>query len=298
MGSFFTNVQVSTGERAAEEVRAGIVAALRERAREAGLEEDDSLSDEEAERVILIAPLGPEPWIAVYDEVAEGQDHDVLQELGAALSRAGNASVTVLVHDSDVLETHLYRSGVHVDRYNSYPNYGDEDPDKEREPVVGNAPLWQPVLTNGATPASLRAAWETHDTFAEDALARIAKQLGWSEERCMDGFRFRARAHWVMDGGRSPTRVEPDLTGFTRLAFRPSAATAQGRPPLFAEGPPRFVQAAWSPELTVKVGGSETAHASFRNTGGAGQGTQVRGLGSSDRPGARRATDYIRRLAG
>ena len=261
MGSFFTNVQVSTGGRTIDEIHAAIVAALRQRARETGLEEDETLSDEEAERTIMVAPPGPEPWITVYDEITEDQDPDTRRDLGEALSRVGGAAITVLVHDSDILEMRLCQNGAQVDVYNSYPNYFVQDPNKTREPPVGNAALWGTVLAPGATPEALRAAWEVRETFAEWALPRIAVLLGWNREWCAEGFRYLAD-------------VADDLTGFTRLAFRPSAETAHGRPPLFADGPPRFEQGTWSPELRVEVGGSETAHVSFRSVGGAGQGIQ------------------------
>src|SRR5690348_10112384 len=103
MGSFFTNVQVFAGDRPVEDVREAVIAALRQRAAEAGLEEDETIEDDEdAERVVMIGPAGPERWIAVYDQLTEDQDPDSLRELGEALSQVGAAAVTVLVHDSDI----------------------------------------------------------------------------------------------------------------------------------------------------------------------------------------------------
>src|SRR3954471_16260707 len=103
MGSFLTNVQVFAGERPVEDVRTAIIAALRSRAAEAGLVEDATLADDDAERIVMIGPAGSEPWIAVYDKLTEDQDPESLSELGSALSRVGAAAVTVLVHDSDIL---------------------------------------------------------------------------------------------------------------------------------------------------------------------------------------------------
>lgn len=262
MGSFFTNVQVHTGGRPAGEVHQAIVATLRAQAAAAGLEEDDALDDEVAERAIYLAPVGPQPWIAVYDSATEDQDTEILSDLGRQLSRVGSAAVTVLVHDSDVLEMRLFRGGQQEDRYNSYPDYFEEDPDAERQPVVGDAERWRPVLAPGATPDVLRAAWGTPTVFAEEIPRTLAPLLGWDPNRCGTGFRYLSE-------------VADDVTGFTRLAFRPSAATVQGRPALWADGPPRFEQAGWSPEAHLPVGGTGHLSVSFRSAGGPGRGVQL-----------------------
>jgi hypothetical protein len=141
MGSFFTNVQVFAGQRPVADVRAAIIAAIRQQAIAAGLEEDETIvDDEDAERVVTIGPAGSGSWIAVYDERTEDQDAESLRELGEALSQVGAAAVTVLVHDSDILQMQLYQQGAQVDAYHSYPNDYRDDPDEPRAIRL----IWKP----------------------------------------------------------------------------------------------------------------------------------------------------------
>jgi hypothetical protein len=109
----------------------------------------------------------------------------------------------------------------------------------------------------------LQAAWETREVFAELALPRVAGLLGWNSEWCVQGFRYLAE-------------VADDVDGFTRLAFRPSAQTAAGRPAIFAEGPPRFEQGGGQVEMAAMVSARfDGVGASFRSAGGAGRGVRV-----------------------
>jgi hypothetical protein len=260
VGSFFTNVQVHTGERAAAEAREMIVEALRQWVAGAGLIEDASLADEDAERVIMIGPAGPESWIAVYDSATEDQDTEKLHALAEMFSRVGAAAVSVLVHDSDILEMCLCRDGAQIDLYNSFPNYFDEDAEG-RAPASGEATRWGVALASGATPEALRVAWETQDLFAEDTLTRVAPLLGWDSARYAVGYRYLPE---IVSG----------LSAFTRLAFRTS--TPKRRLSVVAEGPPRLVQAGGQGSLSVPVGspfsGISTA---FRNAGSQGHGLQI-----------------------
>ncbi len=107
MGSFFTNVQVRTRDAA----RA--IEALRAIAKKDGLVATDDASG--ADRTMLVLAEGD--WISVYDEGCEGQNQDALDALAAALSKKTRGpAVTILVHDSDVLELRLFRDGKRIDR--------------------------------------------------------------------------------------------------------------------------------------------------------------------------------------
>ena len=211
MGAFFTNVQVYTGGRPHAAIREGIIGAVRAQAAAAGQAEDPSLEDvgdeDDGGRIVLIAPAGSEPWITVYDSATESQADEPLHDLGERLSRIGGAAVTVLVHDSDILQLRLYRGGAEADHYNSVPDYFEDVTDDERAAVAGQADRWAGLLAEGATPDALQAAWTTDVVFAEDLLRDVAALLGWDEERCSVGYRY------LMED-------EPDLDGFTRLAFR------------------------------------------------------------------------------
>jgi hypothetical protein len=273
MGSYLTNVQIFASESPVEDVRAAIIAALRSRAADVGLVEDATLADDHAEQVIMIGPAGPEPWIAVYDKLTEDQDPESLSELGSALSRVSAAARTVLVHDSDILQLGLYQDGAELDRYDSHPNYWREDPAEPRAPATGHAARWSSILAPGVGPATLRAGWEQHDLFADDTLRRVAGLFGWHEARCGLGFRRLAE-------------VADDLDEHTRLAFRPSAEVEAARPPIFAEGPPRFKQGGGQVQMSVVAGaGFQAVGVSFRSAGGAGHGLQIVIWGSALEPG-------------
>jgi hypothetical protein len=243
MGAFFTNVQVAIGQRRPADVRDAIVGTLRASVSGAGLVEDAALADEDAARVIYVGPSDADGWISVYDDATEDQDEDRLRALAEALSRAGDAAVNILCHDSDILDMHLCRDGAEVDHYNNFPNYFDDGAD-ERAPAEGDAALWQPVLVPGTTPETLRAAWEVEDVFAEDTLARIAPLFGWDMDRCSVGVRYLPEA-------------EQDLGGYARLVFREAQAqgdASRGQASLVMSGPPRLIPTGGQQAITFAVG--------------------------------------------
>ena len=269
VGSFFTNVQVHAGERSPDEVREAMIAAVRTYVRAAGFEEISESSDEEPDRVILVAPPGPGPWIAVYDEATDDQDTELLRALAEALSPAGNAAVGILVHDSSFLLLQLCRAGAQVDVFHSRPEHYDDPgrPDyagrpstpEERQAVAGRPDLWFDLLVPGATPAQLRAALDTRPTFADDMLWSVARLVGWDAQRCGIGYTYLSRG-------------EQDLTGFARLAFR---ATRVSRAAMLGEGPPALIPFGGEGSLVVAPGGSFTISAMFQSTGDAGRGLRL-----------------------
>src|SRR5687768_13393495 len=111
MGAFFTNVQVHTGGRDAEAVRADLAAVVRRAVLAEGFAEVTDGSDE-SDRLVLVGPVGAGPWVAVFDEDTEDQDERALARLARTLSAAvGGFAVGVLVHDSDVLRLELHSAG-------------------------------------------------------------------------------------------------------------------------------------------------------------------------------------------
>ena len=71
----------------------------------------------------MIGLAGPRAVDRGLRRAHRGQDPESLSELGAALSGSGAAAVTVLVHDSDILQLGLFQDGTELDRYDNYPNY-------------------------------------------------------------------------------------------------------------------------------------------------------------------------------
>lgn len=240
MGSFFTNVQVHTGEAPAQEARAAAVEAVRGWVARTGYEEMAEEDADVADRLVLVAPADQTPWIAVYDEATEDQDTRLLDSLAEALSAGGRAAVSVLVHDSDVLQLRLCQDGRLADVFNSRPDYFDELSDEERARVAGQPERWRPVLADGATPDDLRLAWMQPAVRVEEVLSQVARLLGMDPRRCAIG------SHGLRRG-------EGDTDGFSRLAFR-STAIPHPLERLRSDGPPRLRAVGGQQRRTVPVG--------------------------------------------
>jgi hypothetical protein len=208
MGAFFTNVQVHTGGRPAERVRASVIEAVR-RWTLAGPFVEIAGDDPVAGRTALVGPADSQPWIAVYDSLAENQDIDLLVDLTQALSAADGAlaSLAILVHDSDLLELRLCCEGTLVDAYSSWPGYFDEISPEQEQALAGRPELWRDLLAAGESAEDLRQVWNDEPLFAEELLQDVADVLGLNPERCSTGFTYLSQ--------------ESELLGFARLNFAP-----------------------------------------------------------------------------
>jgi len=190
MGAFFTNVQVSIGDRLPEDLRSTIVTALR-RFVPSDTFIEVSPDDPTAERMLVVGPAGPEPWIVVYDSATEGQDEAQLDALAAALSTpAEGTAVSVLIHDSDVLELRLWRWGDLLDAYSSCPNYFGPVSRERQVLLAGQPDRWRDLLLDDVSPADLRRVWDEPLLFAEATLAQTAQLLGMDPNRCGTGLRY------------------------------------------------------------------------------------------------------------
>ncbi|MCZ7679236.1 MAG: hypothetical protein M5U28_10965 [Sandaracinaceae bacterium] len=120
----------------------------------------------------------------MFDERTESQDLASLEALGALLSRVTSSpAVSVLVHDSDVLDLRLYRDGARVDRYDSFPGYFEgKASKKQKAAAAGHPERWSDLLAGGSV-EELRAAWTGEDLFAEGALARTCELIGCDPRR-------------------------------------------------------------------------------------------------------------------
>lgn len=226
MGSFFTSVQVHTGGVPTQEARASVIELVRRWVVQSGYQEIAEADADEADRLVLVAPVDDTPWIAVYDEATEDQDARQLDGLAQALAAGGRAAVGVLVHDSDILQLRLCQDGQLADVFNSRPDYFDELSDQERARVAGQPERWRPVLADGATPDDLRLAWLQRPVRAEEVLSEVARLLRMNPRRCATG------SHGLRRG-------EADTRGFSRLAFR-STALPHPLARLQSGGPPRL----------------------------------------------------------
>ncbi len=228
MGASFTNLQVRVGLGDADAevaaVREAIRAALSVDFVEAGLDED-------AERTAVIAPP-LRGWISVYDEELDRQAEEPMVGLARALS-ARHRVVSVLVHDSDVVDARLFEAGEVVDHYVSDPDFF-EMPRSVRAAVKGRPEAWVPILAPGAASRALGQAWQLRPTFAEEIVAAMVPLLGWDADRALATYRHLAEL--------------PGSDGFPRLRLR--ARTRPKTPSL----PPAFELGGWNPSCELALG--------------------------------------------
>lgn len=75
----------------------------------------------------------------VYDQASSDSDEAALTALAGKLSRSlGCVAFASSVYDSDILQYHLYVSGVLADEYNSRPDYWDDETDENAPPKGGD----------------------------------------------------------------------------------------------------------------------------------------------------------------
>ena len=87
-------------------------------------------------------------YVVVYDEQAETQSIEAIQDVGALLSKEpGEAVLAVLNHDDDVFCYWLFVEGALIDAYNSSPDYFDGG---SEEPRGGDARLLCATLGEGS----------------------------------------------------------------------------------------------------------------------------------------------------
>jgi hypothetical protein len=260
MGRFFTNVHVRASERSSD-ARAAIVAVLESRAAADGLHAVGPA--ESFDRLVAIGLASGSPWIAVADEATESQDVSTLEDLAKRLSRTihGHA-VSVLVHDSDVLDLRLFENGRRLDHFVNQPDYSSDRAlsAKAREALQGNARAWAPLLKDGASVEALEQAFRSTPLFAEETLAAVAQLLGFGE-----GYDLGA------NDLRQDTSPGFELRYFARPA---TTSTLAGTPPAFAAG-------AWTPSLTLSVGEPLRWALSVVNQGGPANGIAVRVSGTA-----------------
>jgi hypothetical protein len=260
MGRFFTNVHVRPSAPS-RDTRAAVIAALEARATADGFKPVSA--DEDSDRLIAIGTAAPSGWTAVVDEETESQDTAALEQLAKTLSKAADGyAVSVLIHDSDVLDLRLFRNGRRLDHFVNQPDYFSKGAlsAKARRAVQGNAATWAPLLRDDGSIAALERAFRGTPRFAEDTLAEIANLLGFGS-----GY----------DVGASDLREEL-VQGFEIRRFAGHEAGAPA-----ARGEPRFQPSAWTPALTLSVG--ELLHWSMAvsNTGGPARGVALEISGSA-----------------
>jgi hypothetical protein len=256
MGRFFTNVHVRLADDGA---RAAVRAALERRARADGLVPVEP--GEEAERLTSIGPADS-PWTTVADEATDSQDLEELERLASELSKeVDDYALSVLVHDSDVLDLGLFAKGRRLDHYVNRPDYfsARKLSAKKRKAVEGRASRWAPVLAAGATVDDLQTAFRTDQRSAEAALAAIARLIGLP-----DGYDLGARDLLEL----SPAGVEHRFFGRAASAREPSR-------------PPKLEPASHTTTTALSAGDALHWAASALNRGGRCTGVEIAIAGSA-----------------
>lgn len=255
MGAFFTSVQVRAADTGV------LMEALRAEAVAAGMVE--SAADERSDREIVIAPPA-DGWVTIYDQATEQQDLHKLAALAALAARTARShAVAILLHDSDVLELHLFDpDGAQVDRMNSAPGYFGRASAADRANAAGHAERWQPVLAEGCAARDLEKAWR--GKRAEQILHDTARVVGLPHGRAETSQRYLTR--YAID----PT--------WTRLRFRRAAPAPWEIP---ATGAPLLDPLGGTESAELAVGETAQFSASARNTGGPTLGVTVVVAGSA-----------------
>lgn len=155
--------------------------------------------------------------VVVFDEVSDGQDQEIIAQLGSTLSSEFDCPVlAVLNHDDDMLWYHLYKGGKLVDEYDSMPD--DYDPDTYYDddetfspPAGGDAQkLCAAFGSNNvkAVETVLRkSAFDENDgyTFEVERHSELTKLLGIPSFCAGCGYRY------IMDGELPHGLTENDL---------------------------------------------------------------------------------------
>jgi len=255
MGAFFTSVQVHSDDLAA------VLSALRADAREDGF---DELGDAEgADRSVIVLPAEA-GWISIYDQASEGQDVTVLEQSAERVSAALRTHcVTILVHDSDVLDLRLFRDGARLDEYDSFPDYFGRAR-KAKTALAGQPAKWRELLVGG-TEEDLGNAFAGKPLFAERGLSAIAKLVGLDPRRARTGYRY------LLGDGELGTSAP--FLGPTMLRFRRRERPAWERA---ATGPPKLtVQGHPGAPLELAIGDELRVGVSTLSAGGASRGLRV-----------------------
>lgn len=140
-------------------------------------------------------------WVSFYEEMAEAQDSNLIEEICNRVSGATGAPVIAfLVHDSDFVCYWLSERGCIRDQYNSCPEYfGDlSDMLAPRESMQehiarfrGDIEMLLPLCPEGTDRAAVEDVLATAPgdyVFAEEQLERLASLLGIDSERAVIGY--------------------------------------------------------------------------------------------------------------
>lgn len=132
-------------------------------------------------------------WTSAFPKCTEEQDMSVLTDITKLLSeKLQTWGLCCLVHDSDIFNYVLFKSGIDVDVYDSAPGYwsGEDVP-----PSGGNFSLLAQLLEDDHKIEDVEHILQSADTqdeflFADDRWRRLAVCLGIDEDVASSGFEY------------------------------------------------------------------------------------------------------------
>ncbi|NTU86078.1 MAG: hypothetical protein HGA45_43245 [Chloroflexales bacterium] len=259
MGSTFSHLQVHSGGLAPDEALRHVAEALAGVMSAQGYTE--AAADDAGELSFVLVAAAP--WVGVYGSLA-AQPPAGPGDPRALLSREAGAPVVALsVHDSDLLELHLFRGGRLAASASNWPGYFAGDPPPEAPALAPGALRGLAgLLAPGASPDELQAAWGQWRPAegAERLLARLAPLLGWEPALITAG----------------PDTLPPAaVAAGVRLAFSRAGQPGADEPPVFGHA------AGSGPRFKAQVGQAIAAEAQVHNTGGPSQGLSLVVWGSA-----------------
>lgn len=172
---------------------------------------EEAVREEDADRVVVVAPVSDGGWISVYDS-----DFGSGEKLAKEISKTVlSPAVSLTVFDSDDVFIRLCEGGKVQDRH-------EFSGGKLRKRA--NASKWGAV-TDPDQRVRMGEILKEQSLFAEEQLTRLAEALGMSSEQCVTPL----------------AELPADEDGFVRLYFRqPRKGTesrAAGGPPVLMAGP-------------------------------------------------------------
>jgi hypothetical protein len=180
VGSFITNIQVY--EKNLSKIKEAILKKLH-------LDYKEALPGEDVDRIILIKP-STNIWSTIYDQELDNQDLDLLYNLAKVVSSELDVStISILVHDSDVLNLCLFRKGDTINSYWNDPDFlSDSLPKYKLNKLKGNPLLWQEQLMDSYSAKDLKKIWRSPEIFAEEILKQSVPYFGFNMDDCFLGY--------------------------------------------------------------------------------------------------------------
>lgn len=202
----FGNIQVFVGDKDPYEIHGKIIQALRERARDDLYEESPEVDFFEADRLFIVGPVVPEPWIAVWDYYKDWEMYFDLWEVAQDISRSIlEPTLSMYLRDSAVLRLDLFDNGVLIDKRTNYPDEFGAVNEADVRAFAGNPTVWERFLAPGATPTDLRNEWIRHGESAVWNITRLfgmnRDNIGYCDLNVIDKpdytiLKFRATPEW------------------------------------------------------------------------------------------------------